>query len=187
MPVLPNVLAPDLDVVFCGTAAGRRSAELRAYYAGPGNKFWPTLHEIGLTPHRLSPSEYRQVLSYKLGLTDLAKHVFGADSTLKPSDFSVRALRRVVATYRPTIVAFTSKRAAREYFGCNVDYGLHPSTLAGTRYFILPSPSGLASRFWGKGRHWHELAELVRKLPPRNAPRQPGDSAAPQAVCRVSR
>jgi TDG/mug DNA glycosylase family protein len=169
LAVLPNVLAPGLDVVFCGTAAGKRSAELRAYYAGTGNKFWPTLHEIGLTPHRFAPSQYRQVLSYKLGLTDLAKHVSGTDSTLKRSDFSGRALRKVVTRYRPKVIAFTSKRAAREYFGATVDYGLHPSTVEGTRFFILSSPSGLASRFWQKGRHWHELAALVRELPPNNA------------------
>src|SRR3546814_13773735 len=58
-PVLPDVLAPGLRLVFCGSAAGRKSAELGAYYAGPGNKFWPTLYEIGLTPrHR---SEERRV------------------------------------------------------------------------------------------------------------------------------
>jgi TDG/mug DNA glycosylase family protein len=37
---LPNVLGPGLDVVFCGTAAGDRSAAFGCYYAGPGNKFY---------------------------------------------------------------------------------------------------------------------------------------------------
>src|SRR3546814_6083057 len=54
-PVLPDVLAPGLRLVFCGSAAGRKSAELGAYYAGPGNKFWPTLYEIGLTPRHFRP------------------------------------------------------------------------------------------------------------------------------------
>jgi TDG/mug DNA glycosylase family protein len=31
--------------------AGRAASALRgAYYAGPGNKFWKTLHEVGLIP-----------------------------------------------------------------------------------------------------------------------------------------
>ena len=33
--VLPDVLAPDLHVVFCGTAPGTRSARDGAYYAHP--------------------------------------------------------------------------------------------------------------------------------------------------------
>jgi TDG/mug DNA glycosylase family protein len=164
--ILPNVLAKDLAVVFCGTAAGRRSAEVRAYYAGRGNKFWATLHETGLTPRRFEPAEYRRVLSHQLGLTDLAKRTSGADSTLKRSDFSRPALRRVIAKYRPKVVAFTSKRAAMEFFGGRVDYGLYPEVIDGTRFFVLSSPSGLASGSWQKGRHWHELAALVRALPP---------------------
>jgi TDG/mug DNA glycosylase family protein len=166
MAVLPNVLARHLDVVFCGTAVGKRSAELGAYYAGPGNKFWPTLHRIRLTPYRLEPAEYRKLLRWRLGLTDLAKHVSGADSTLRRKDFSAEALRALIAKYQPRYVAFTGKRAAREFFGSEIEYGLHQSQLGTTRFFVLSSPSGLASRFWKKGRHWHELAALIRELPP---------------------
>ena len=43
--ILPDVLGPNLKVVFCGTAAGAVSAKRRAYYAGPGNKFWQTIHK----------------------------------------------------------------------------------------------------------------------------------------------
>ena len=53
MPILPDVLESGLDLVLCGTAAGRKSAEMLAYYAKPGNRFWPTLHAVGLTPRRL--------------------------------------------------------------------------------------------------------------------------------------
>jgi len=55
--VLPDVLAPGLAIVFCGTAVGTVSARRRAYYAGPGNAFWPTLHRVGLTPRQLLPEE----------------------------------------------------------------------------------------------------------------------------------
>lgn len=52
--VLPDVIDHDLSVVFCGTAAGNESARRRAYYAGPGNAFWPTLFKVGLTPRQFS-------------------------------------------------------------------------------------------------------------------------------------
>ena len=57
--VLPDVLEPDLDIVFCGTAAGTRSADVGAYFAHPQNRFWRTLAEVGLTPRRLAPTEFR--------------------------------------------------------------------------------------------------------------------------------
>ena len=59
---LPDVLRPDLDVVFVGTAAGRRSAAVGAYYAHPGNRFWKTLHSTGLTPRLFAPDEFRELL-----------------------------------------------------------------------------------------------------------------------------
>ena len=39
MAVLPDVLAPELRVVFCGTTAGFTSAAASAYYAGAGNRY----------------------------------------------------------------------------------------------------------------------------------------------------
>ena len=56
--MLPDVLEPNLRVVFCGTAAGSASARAGAYYAGPGNSFWRTIHAIGLTPRQLRPQEF---------------------------------------------------------------------------------------------------------------------------------
>ncbi len=72
--ILPDVLAPGLDLVLCGTAPSRRSKEQGAYYAHPGNLFWRTLFETGLTPELLRPAAYRRVLAYGIGLTDLCKH-----------------------------------------------------------------------------------------------------------------
>lgn len=75
MTVLPDILAPGLNIVFCGTAVSNVSAQREAYYAGPGNMFWPTLFAIGLTPRLLQPEEFREVLSYGLGLTEFVKAV----------------------------------------------------------------------------------------------------------------
>jgi TDG/mug DNA glycosylase family protein len=59
--LLDDLLRPGLRIVICGTAAGERSAKLGAYYAGPGNKFWRTLHKVGLTPRALIPAEFREL------------------------------------------------------------------------------------------------------------------------------
>lgn len=62
--VLRDVIQSILRVVICGTAVAGRSARLGAYYASPGNQFWPTLNRIGLTPTQLAPAEYPRVLDY---------------------------------------------------------------------------------------------------------------------------
>lgn len=157
--VLPDVVQPGLDIVFCGTAAGMASAQRRAYYAGPGNAFWPTLYRVGLTPYLLKPEEFRKLLQWRLGLTDLAKSTFGADSTLRRTDFSARALDALVFANKPRIVAFTSKRAGQEYFGGIVAYGLQAKRCAGALVYVLPSPSGLARKAWDES-HWQQLSRL---------------------------
>jgi TDG/mug DNA glycosylase family protein len=79
-PVLPDLLMPGLCVVFCGTAAGSVSAAKGQYYAHPQNKFWRTLHAVGLTPRLFAPAEFPLLPSLGIGLTDIAKHVSGMDN-----------------------------------------------------------------------------------------------------------
>ena len=161
--ILPDLLAPGLDIVFCGTAVGAASARRRAYYAGPGTAFWPTLYRVGLTPRQLRPEEYAQLLGLGIGLTDLAKEISGNDNILSRSHFDCDRLRAVIAEYRPRIVAFTGKRAAQQFVGRSVDYGGLVEKEGKTRLFVLPSPSGAACRYWSVAP-WQALAQLRQKL-----------------------
>ena len=159
-PILPDMLAPGLRVVFCGTAAGKVSAQKRAYYAGPGNRFWPTLHEIRLTPRRLEPAEFPKVLEFGIGLTDVAKAVSGADSDLPPHGFDAESLRLKVTRFAPEALAFNGKRAANEFFGGSASYGRQSEMVGSTVVFVLPSTSGAARRYWDVS-YWRKLAEFV--------------------------
>jgi TDG/mug DNA glycosylase family protein len=160
--VLPDVLEPNLKVVFCGTAAGEMSARLGAYYANPTNRFWSTLYKIGLTPYQLQPSEFRTVTQYGIGLTDLAKQTSGSDSVLSKTDFDRSGLREKMLRYQPAVLAFTSKRGAQEYFERKtVDYGLQAEQIGETKVFVLPSPSGAARSYWDE-THWFALTTLLR-------------------------
>jgi len=157
------VLQRGLDIVFCGTAAGAASARAGAYYAGPGNAFWPTLHAIGLTPRRLEPAEFRLLTQFGLGLTDLAKTVSGNDSALPAGSFDAQRVKRAILAVRPRILAFTSKRAAREFLGVAADYGRQRSRLGDTVLFVLTSPSGQARSHWNLAT-WRALAELKLQM-----------------------
>jgi len=159
--ILPDLLQANLNIVFCGTAPGTVSAQRGAYYANAGNAFWRTLFEVGLTPHQVSPIDFQSITKYRLGLTDLAKQVYGADSSLKKSDFGPSELREKILHHAPKILAFTSKRAGQEFLGAKVHYGLQTEKIGNTRLFVLPSPSGLARSHWSIVP-WQELAVLSR-------------------------
>ena len=159
--ILRDVLAPGLRLVVCGSAAGTRSAQLRQYYAGPGNKFWPTLHEVGLTPRRLEPAEFPLLLELGIGLTDVIKDQSGPDAQLDFRRADPDALRAKILRHAPRWLAFSSKTAAQTVLGRKVAYGVQPETLGGTRIFVVTSPSGRAGSYWDIGV-WHALAAMVK-------------------------
>lgn len=159
--ILPDVLAHDLHLVFCGTAAGTRSAQVGAYYAGPGNKFWRTLAAVALTPRVLAPLEFRSLIDYGIGLTDINKTQSGGDNQLTRAGFDAARLRARIEHYAPRVLAFNGKRSASEFFGAPVrTYGRQPVTIAATEIFVLPSTSGAASGFWDLAP-WQALAAYV--------------------------
>lgn len=162
--MLNDLLDYDLDIVFCGTAAGKRSAEMQQYFAGQGNRFWNTLNEVGLTPRKLEPAEYKELLSYGIGLTDLVKHKSGMDKNLETADFASgrERLRELMLKYRPRTLCFVGKKAAKQFLGVErLEYGLQEKHIGETSIFVTPSTSGAAGRWWDI-EIWKKLAELTR-------------------------
>ncbi len=160
--VLPDLLAHRLAIVFCGSAAGSASARAGAYYAGPGNRFWPTLHATGLTPRQFRPREFREILGLGIGLTDMAKTVSGADASLPADADDAAGLGQKIERYQPACLAFVGKRAGRAFLARPVEYGPQPETVGRTGLFVLPSPSGAARRWWDES-WWHALATRVAR------------------------
>jgi len=161
--ILPDLLAENLDLVICGTAAGAVSAARGAYYAGPGNRFWPVLAETGLTPRRFRPEEFHDLLALGIGLTDVCKTQSGQDQSLPRHGFDRLRLRAAMVRFRPRLLAFNSKRAASEFFGLptgRLSYGLQPETEGLPPVMVLPSTSGLACRAWNAAP-WHAMATRV--------------------------
>lgn len=162
--VIPDVLQEGLVLVLCGTAPSLASKEARAYYAHPGNIFWKTLHEVGLTPRQLAPADYPEVVRYGIGLTDLNKVQWGADADLTADGFDVAGFTVKMRRFRPKVIAFDSKFAAGTYFGRKtVAYGRQSETLDGIPLFVVPSPSGRARRYFQPGP-WRDLAALCASL-----------------------
>ena len=156
--VLPDLLRPGLRVVFCGTAVGTASAKARAYYAGPGNAFWETLHATGLTPVRLQPAEFERLPEFGIGLTDLCKVARGSDADVGTADFDVDRLAASIATVEPPRLAFNGKNAACGALGRPVEYGIQPEAVGRAEVWVLPSTSGAARGYWDI-MLWQDLAD----------------------------
>ncbi len=166
---LCDLLAPDLDVVFVGTAAGRRSAAEGAYYAHPGNRFWRALHEVGLTDRRYEPHEFPALLGLRVGFTDMSKVGSGMDHEIAPEHFDVTLFETKMRRFRPRVIAFTSKKVASLWLGVptgRIEPGRQARTLPDfPEVFVLTSPSGAATKYWDI-RPWRELAAWLKATKP---------------------
>lgn len=164
--LIPDVLTDGLCLVFCGSAPGDVSWERRAYYANPGNRFWQTLAEVGLTPRWLAAEEYLRLVDWGIGLTDLVKtdhgqdvHIFDGHVDL---DEARRLLREKVLQWQPRVLALTSRTVAAQFLGRKAVPGRQPDCIGQTVVWVLPSTSGLARRFFDIGP-WQDLARFVRE------------------------
>lgn len=162
---VPDVLAPGLDVVFCGINPGRWSDRLAAHFANPRNDFWRLLHAAGFTPELIDPKDQRELLRHGIGVTNAAPRTTPGSGDLRRADFvgSAERLARIAAELRPRAIAFVGKEAYRGPFGVRPYHGLQEQRLAETFLFVLPSTSPAnAAVGWDERLHWFtELRLLV--------------------------
>ena len=164
---LPDQLQENLRLVFVGTAASTRSADAGHYYAHPGNRFWRTIHQVGLTPRLYEPGEFTALLQLGIGFTDLCKSGAGMDHQALAFPVDIPVFREKIRRYRPNTIAFTSKRAASLFYGRPtkaVTLGRQPSLEEGfPEIFVLASPSGAASGSWSL-QAWQDLADSIKRI-----------------------
>jgi double-stranded uracil-DNA glycosylase len=162
--ILRDFLEPGLDLVLCGTAPGPVSAARGHYYANPGNRFWRTLHEVGLTPRPMRPDEDHLLPRHGIGLTDLVKTRSGLDRDLAHGDYDVAGFVEKIEHYAPRVVAFDSLNAGRRAMGRAAKAGLQEAWIGTSAVFILPSTSGLASGHWSI-EPWRALSAYLGRAP----------------------
>jgi TDG/mug DNA glycosylase family protein len=162
---VPDVLAPDLAVVFCGINPGRVSAAAAAHFANPRNDFWRLLHDAGFTPRLVAPAEQFEVLRYGIGLTNAAFRTTPGSGDLRAGDFAgvVERLERLAVELRPGAIGFVGKEAYRGAFRERPEHGLQERRLGETPLFVLPStsPANAAVPYAERLRWFRALRELV--------------------------
>ena len=147
---LPDVIRPNLDVLFVGINPGLYTAAVGHHFARPGNRFWPALAASGFTPRLLSPYEERQLLDYGIGITNVVPRATVDAQELTKAEI-VRGGKALVAKVRrlaPRTVAILGLTTYRIAFNQpKAALGEQPQPLAGARLWVLPNPSGLNAHF----------------------------------------
>jgi TDG/mug DNA glycosylase family protein len=141
-----DVIAPGLDVLFCGINPGLYSAATGCHFARPGNRFWPALYAAGFTPRRLEPWERKELLAAGIGVTNLVRRATVAADELAPAELraGARRLARKVARFRPRAVAIVGIGAYRTAFDRpRAAFGRQKETIGGVMVWVLPNTSGL--------------------------------------------
>jgi TDG/mug DNA glycosylase family protein len=154
---LPDVIAPHLDILFCGINPSLMSAARGHHFARPGNRFWPALHLAGLTPRRLTPDEDSELLRYGMGVTNVVARPTRTAAELSTAELreGAAALADLVSRHRPRVVAVLGITAWRVAFDRpKAVLGRQPERVGGAETWVAPNPSGLNAH--------HQLPDLAR-------------------------
>ena len=183
--VLPDLLGPGLRIVFCGINPGLWSAATGHHFARPGNRFWPALHDAGLTPRRLDPAEQAELLPLGLGLTNVVPRASARADELTRQEYvdGGAALRAKVERHAPAWLAVLGVTAYRAAFGDRTaQVGEQAVTWGPTRLWVLPNPSGLNAHWSAKALadEFHRLGAAAAVVRPDRAG-DVGSATAPGA------
>lgn len=176
VPTLPHLLRPGLRLVFIGYNPAIFSAEAGHYYARPGNMFWRHLSASRLAGRDVTPEDDRLLPEEAgIGFTDLC-----CRPTVRASELTTAEIREGAARlheelleHQPLIACF-SGRGIYQHFGRHA-LGLTAAELSGRAYgeqserigatipWVIPSSSGLASKWHRDRLEWlHRLAGALR-------------------------
>ena len=152
-----DVIAPGLQVLFCGINPGLYSGATGHHFARPGNRFWPTLHQAGFTPRLLNPVEERELLALGYGITNLVARTTATADELTPDELLAgrKRLESKVKRYQPRVLAVLGIGAYRTAFQePKAVLGLQTRSIAMAAVWVLPNPSGLNAHY--------QLADLAK-------------------------
>jgi TDG/mug DNA glycosylase family protein len=147
---VPDVIGPDLRVLFCGINPGLYTAAVGHHFARPGNRFWKVLHEAGFTEQVLSAFQDRSLLSSGIGITNLVARATATADELGASELrdGARLLEAKVAAVQPRIVAVLGMQAFRTAFGSpRAAPGPQSAQIAKSSVWLLPNTSGLQAHY----------------------------------------
>ncbi|RJT43557.1 G/U mismatch-specific DNA glycosylase [Rahnella woolbedingensis] len=144
--MMSDILAEDLQVVFCGINPGLSSAHKGYPFANGSNRFWKVIHQAGFTGRQLAPQEWQQLKDFGCGITALVARPTVAASELLRDELrdGGELLKEKILRYQPRALAILGKQAFSKAFGISkVVWGRQALKIGDTEVWVLPNPSGL--------------------------------------------
>ncbi|MEL6158780.1 MAG: G/U mismatch-specific DNA glycosylase [Cyanobacteria bacterium J06623_5] len=146
---MPDIIGPDLKVLFCGINPSLYSVVVGHHFGRPGNRFWKALHQAGFTPRLYHPSEDADLLKLGIGISNMAPKATARADELSKAE--IRAGQALLASkvkkYRPKCLAFLGITAYRIAFNQpKAKIGPQPDW-QDTPVWALPNPSGLNAHY----------------------------------------
>ena len=155
---VPDLVGPDLKLLFVGINPGLWTAAVQTHFAHPTNRFYPALAAAGITDYEvdrvagMTDADRAHLMARGVGITNLVRRATARASELSREELREggERLQRFVAEHRPAVVAIAGISAYRDAFGeRSAVLGRQPETLdsaahwSGAALWAVPNPSGL--------------------------------------------
>jgi TDG/mug DNA glycosylase family protein len=143
---LPDILGSGCKILFSGINPGLYTAATANHFARPGNRFWPGIHQAGLTPRLYKPWEQNELPSLGMGITNLVPWATRSAQELTPEQISAgyTQIRQLIKQWQPNWLVVLGITTLRQAMGRkDIREGILNETWDSTRICVLPNPSGL--------------------------------------------
>lgn len=149
---VPDLLGPDLRLLFVGINPGLWTAAVQSHFAHPANRFYPALLAGGVIDRPIRPSggmseeDKAYFVGRGLGITNLVPHATARADELSTTDLRAgrKRLEELVAERRPRVVAVAGITAFRQAFGRRwAVLGRQEEGIGAAQLWVVPNPSGL--------------------------------------------
>jgi TDG/mug DNA glycosylase family protein len=154
---VPDIIAPELKVLFCGINPGLYSAAVGHHFARPGNRFWKALFQAGFTDRLLTPPEEHLLPGYGWGITNIVNRATAQAAELSADELreGANVLEGKALAFRPGTLAVLGIDAYRKAFEAPaVAAGRQGKKIGATVVWVLPNPSGINASY--------RMEEIVR-------------------------
>ena len=151
---LPDLISPEVRLLFVGINPGLRSVAVQAHFAPRGNRFYPALFRAGITDRVIDASsgfvvaDREYLLHRGIGITSLVERATASAAELAVGELvrGTQKLSKVVAEFSPKVVAvlgITAYRAAFNDPAAKLGKQAAPfNPYPDSELWVVPNPSG---------------------------------------------
>jgi double-stranded uracil-DNA glycosylase len=149
---VPDLIGPDLKLLFVGINPGLWTAATQTHFCHPGNRFYPALRLAGIIDRDLdrgkpmTEQDRAYLIQRGIGITNLVNRATARADELSPAELRAgrTRLEEFVALHHPLVVAIAGLTAYRAAFGNpRARGGEQADRLSSARVWVVPNPSGL--------------------------------------------